>query len=125
MQVRVLIAEDEPNILESLRFILDREGWQIDMASDGEQAMALLAQARPHVVILDIMLPKINGFEVLKKIKGDAKLARIPVMILTAKGQDKDRKLAGELGADLFVTKPYSNADLVNQIKGLLDMANG
>lgn len=121
--VRVLIAEDEPNILESLRFILDREGWEVLTAEDGEEAMAFLRRHRPDIVVLDVMLPKVNGFEILKSIRADDHLRQTPVMILTAKGQEKDRKLAIEFGANLFVTKPYSNMEVVNQLKSLV--ANG
>lgn len=115
----VLIAEDEPNIVESLRFILGREGCEVVAVFDGEAVLAKLREQRPDVVILDVMLPKMNGFEVLKRIKADPVFKTVPVMILTAKGQDKDRKTADDLGADAFVTKPFANSDIVERVMGL------
>lgn len=119
MTARVLIAEDEPNIVESLSFILGREGCDVTAVFDGEAVLARLRSDRPDVVILDVMLPKMNGFEVLKRIKSDPELRSLPVLVLTAKGQDKDRKTAEELGADAFVTKPFANRDIVERVMGL------
>ena len=119
VSTRVLIAEDEPNLVESLSFILNREGYEVTAVFDGEAVLEQLRSTKPGLVILDVMLPKMNGFEVLKVIKGTPDLARVPVMILTAKGQDKDRKTAEGFGADDFVTKPFSNADIVERVKAL------
>ena len=119
MSARVLIAEDEPNLIESLSFILGREGYEVSAVSDGDAVLERLRSDRPHVLILDVMLPKRTGFEVLKLIKLDPTLSGIPVMVLTAKGQERDRKTAEYLGADAFVTKPFSNQDVVDRIKRL------
>lgn len=119
MAIRVLITEDEPNIVESLTFILQRAGYEVAAVLDGEAAVRRLRSDPPDIMILDIMLPKMNGFEVLKLIKTDPVLKSLPVVILTAKGQAHDRELAEQIGADAFVTKPFSNRDLVQQI-GLL-----
>ena len=119
MSARVLIAEDEPNLIESLSFILGREGYEVSAVSDGDAMLERLRSDRPHVLILDVMLPKRTGFEVLKLIKLDPTLSGIPVMVLTAKGQERDRKTAEDLGADAFVTKPFSNQDVVDRIKRL------
>jgi len=119
VSARVLIAEDEPNIVESLSFILGREGCEVTAVYDGEAVLENLRSGRPDLVILDVMLPKMNGFEVLKRIKAMPDLAGLPVMVLTAKGQDKDRKTAEDLGADAFVTKPFSNRDVVERVLGL------
>lgn len=113
---RVLITEDEPNIVESLTFILTRAGYEVAAVADGEAAMQQLRARRPDVMILDLMVPKLNGFEVLKRVKGDPALASLPVLVLSAKGQAHDKQLAEEIGADDFVTKPFSNRDLVERI---------
>lgn len=116
MPTRVLITEDEPNIVESLTFILERAGYQVAAVADGEAAMQELRANRPDVMILDLMVPKLNGFEVLKRVKGDPALAALPVLVLSAKGQAHDKQLAEEIGADDFVTKPFSNRDLIERI---------
>ncbi|GHD52692.1 response regulator [Thalassobaculum fulvum] len=119
MSARVLIAEDEPNLVESLSFILSREGCEVSAVFDGESVLERLRTERPDVLVLDVMLPRRTGFEVLKLIKTDPGLSAIPVMVLTAKGQERDRRTAEDLGADAFVTKPFSNQDVVDRIKRL------
>lgn len=119
MATRILITEDEPNIVESLTFILNRAGYDVSSVTDGETAMHRLRSNPPDIMVLDVMLPKLNGFEVLKLVKSDPLLKSLPVVILTAKGQTHDRQLAEEIGADAFVTKPFSNRDLIDQIKKL------
>ncbi|HYI05385.1 MAG TPA: response regulator [Reyranella sp.] len=123
MALDVLIVEDEPSILESLDFILRRAGWSIEMVTDGDVAFDAVRRLHPRIVVLDVMLPKRSGFEVLKQIRADALTARLPVLILTAKGQAQDRRTAEELGADSFVTKPYSNAEVVDTVRRLMDQA--
>lgn len=120
MAVDILIAEDEPSILESLDFILRRAGWTISSVTDGEAALDGVRRLRPRIVVLDVMLPKRSGFEVLKSIRADASMRDTPVLILTAKGQQQDRRIAEELGADGFVTKPYANAEVVGAVRHLL-----
>lgn len=120
MAVDILIAEDEPSILEALTFVLRRAGWTVDTATDGEAAINAVRGAQPRVLVLDIMLPKRSGFEVLKQIRANAATRALPVLVLTAKGQQQDRKIAEELGADAFVTKPYANADVVEAVRALL-----
>ena len=116
MAVKVLITEDEPNIIESLTFILKRAGYEVAAVSDGEAAMQELHAHQPDVMILDLMVPKLNGFEVLKRIKSDPVLSTLPVLVLSAKGQAHDRRLVEDMGAEAFVTKPFSNRDLIDQI---------
>ncbi len=120
MALDILIAEDEPSILESLDFILRRAGWSIESVTDGEAALAAVRRSRPRVLVLDVMLPKRSGFEVLKQIRADTVTQDLPVLILTAKGQAQDRRTAEELGADEFVTKPYANAEVVGAVRRLL-----
>ncbi|MFO7855345.1 MAG: response regulator [Paracoccaceae bacterium] len=113
---RVLIAEDEPHIVESLRFLLRREGYEVDEAVDGESAVARLCAAPADLIILDVMLPRLNGFGVLRRLRADPVLAATPVVMLTAKGQAQDRRTAEDLGVDAFITKPFSNRDVVAHV---------
>ena len=120
MAIDVLIAEDEPSILESLDFILRRAGWTISAVADGDAALEAVRRLKPRVLVLDVMLPKRSGFEVLKQIRADLETRSLPVLVLTAKGQQQDRRIAEDLGADVFVTKPYANADVVDAVRRLL-----
>lgn len=119
MATRVLIAEDEPNIVESLSFVLGREGFEVSAVLDGQAALERLRTDPPDMLILDVMLPRVNGFEVLKQAKSDPTLRSIPVIVLTAKGQAHDRRMAEELGVDGFMTKPFSNREIVEQVRRL------
>ena len=121
----ILIAEDEPSILESLDFILRRAGWSIHTVTDGDAALEAVRRLRPRVVVLDVMLPRRSGFDVLKHIRADLEMRATPVLILTAKGQQQDRRIAEELGADAFVTKPYANAEVVGAVRQLLGGSGG
>ncbi|MGI9489918.1 MAG: response regulator transcription factor [Geminicoccaceae bacterium] len=119
MDKHVLIVEDEPHLIESLTFILEREGYQVTTALDGEAALQCLWQAAPDLLILDVMLPGLNGFDVLKKIRGHAGLRTLPVIVLTAKGQRQDRDTALAVGADVFLTKPFANKDIIAAVAKL------
>lgn len=121
--IDVLIAEDEPGILESLDFILGRAGWSIRSVTDGEAALEAARLLRPRVVVLDLMLPRRSGFDVLKQLKTDPATRHIAVLVLTAKGQQRDRQIVEELGADGFITKPYANAEVVGEVRRLLESA--
>ena len=116
---RVLIAEDDPNIVESLSFVLSRAGFEVSAALDGDEALRRLRSAPPDVMILDLMLPKRNGFEVLKSVKTDPALRALPVIVLTAKGQPQDRQLVEQIGVEGFMTKPFSNTDVVEAVRRL------
>ena len=117
---RILIAEDEPFIVESLSFLLKREGYDVQAVDTGSQALAALQASAPDLLLLDIMLPETNGFDVLRRLRATEALSTLPVMVLTAKGQEADRKRMQELGADDFVTKPFSNRDLLERVASLL-----
>jgi len=120
LAIDILIAEDEPSILESLDFILRRAGWSIGTVTDGDAALEAVRRLKPRVLVLDVMLPKRSGFDVLKQIRAGSDTHALPVMILTAKGQQQDKRIAEELGADVFVTKPYANAEVVGAVRQLL-----
>ncbi|PWL18286.1 two-component system response regulator [Falsochrobactrum shanghaiense] len=118
--VDVLMVEDEPAILESLHFILTRDGWSVDAVRDGEAAIQAVWRLKPRMVLLDIMLPKMGGLDVLKTIRSQSATAKIPVVVLTARGQQYDRQLAIELKADGFITKPYANSDVIAEVRRML-----
>jgi len=120
LAIDILIAEDEPSILESLDFILRRAGWSIGSVTDGDAVLDGVRRLRPRMLVLDVMLPKRSGFDVLKHLRAEADTSALPVLILTAKGQQQDRRIAEELGANGFVTKPYSNAEVVGAVRQLL-----
>ncbi len=123
MRPLVLIAEDEPYIVESLTFLIERAGFEVAVAKDGALAREAIQTLRPAVVILDIMLPEENGMEVLRFVKSTRELCDIPVLVLTARGQENDRQMALSLGANAFVTKPFSNQDLVKRTLALAGVA--
>jgi DNA-binding response OmpR family regulator len=125
LTIDIVIAEDEPSILESLDFILRRAGWTISAVTDGDAALEAVRRLRPRILVLDVMLPKRSGFEVLKHIRANADTEHLPVLILTAKGQQQDRRIAAELGASDFVTKPYANAEVVGAVRQLLGEPGG
>ncbi|MGB0506829.1 MAG: response regulator transcription factor [Pikeienuella sp.] len=119
MAKSVLLVEDEPHILEALRFLLERDGFTVTACSDGDQAIATARTDTPDIVILDVMLPGRNGFEILRDMRASTDLAEIPVLMLTAKGQSRDRETAMEAGANRFVTKPFSNEEIVAAVREL------
>lgn len=115
----VLLVEDEPHIIEALTFLLEREGWSVTAHSDGGDAVEQTARMRPDLLILDVMLPNKSGLDILKDIRERPDIAALPVLMLTAKGQDKDRKVAEDLGVDAFITKPFSNREVIDCVRGL------
>lgn len=119
MTQRVLIAEDEPHIAEALRFLLEREGYAVELVVDGAAVEQEVARVRPSVLILDVMLPRTTGFEVLKRLRETPNAANVSVIVLTAKGQAQDRKTATDFGADLFMTKPFANREVVDAVRRL------
>lgn len=120
MVKRVLIVDDEPNIVLSLEFLMQREGYQVATAADGEAALEALAAQAPDLVILDVMLPKMNGFDVCRRIRADPRWKGVRILMLTARGRETEVAKGLGLGADLYVTKPFSTKELVAQVKGLL-----
>ncbi|HEX5999436.1 MAG TPA: response regulator [Hyphomicrobiaceae bacterium] len=118
-KARILIVEDEPNISESLTFILRRAGFDVEAVIDGAEALDRMRRQSFNAVVLDIMLPGMNGFDVLRAIRADRALATLPVIVLTAKGQANDRRMAEASGASAFITKPFSNVEVVEQVSRL------
>lgn len=120
MDKRVLLIEDEPNLIEAIRFILIRDGWAVQTHSDGATAIARIREARPDVVVLDVMLPGRSGFDILDELRADPDFAALPVLMLTAKGQAADRERAERAGASRFMTKPFSNAAVLESMNALM-----
>ncbi|QDY68520.1 response regulator transcription factor [Qingshengfaniella alkalisoli] len=118
---RVLLIEDEPNIAEAIRFILQRDGWSVACHANGATASEAIERHHPDVVVLDIMLPQKSGFDILSDIRHGAETADLPVLMLTAKGQSKDKERAEKLGASAFMTKPFSNAEVIEQLRALVN----
>lgn len=118
---RIALIEDEPHILLALEFLLQRAGYQTASAADGDEGLELVRRLHPDVVLLDIMLPKRNGYEVCRAIKGDPGLQSIPVIMLSAKGQEVEVLKGLELGAVAYVTKPFGNAEILESIRAALE----
>ena len=119
MSARILIVEDEPHIVESLTFLLTREGFEVEAIGDGDEALAALAADLPRVLVLDAMLPGTDGFAILRHLRAEPRSARLPILMLTAKGQRRDREVAEALGVDRFLAKPFSNAEVVALVREL------
>lgn len=122
MNKRILIADDEPNIVLSLEFLMKREGFEVQVAADGEAALQAIAAQVPDLILLDIMLPKKDGFDVCQQIRANPQWQAIKVVMLTAKGRDTEVSKGIALGADAYMTKPFSTRDLVAQVRQLLGL---
>lgn len=119
-RTRILIVEDEPNIVESLSFVLRRADFDVDVTASGNDALDKLRRTDYSAMILDVMMPGMNGFDVLRVVRSDRSLSDLPVIVLTAKGQSRDRQTATEIGASAFITKPFSNAEIVECVRDLV-----
>ena len=122
MKKTITIIEDAPFIIEALSFILEKEGFIVKSISDGAKAIEFVKHTNPDLVILDIMLPNVSGMKILEDIRSTKLIAELPVLMLTAKGQKKDRRAAEDAGVNEFMTKPFDNAELIQQIKHMLKL---
>jgi len=120
---RILIIEDDRDIVELVRYNLANEGYQITAALDGSTGLAALRKSPPDVLLLDLMLPRISGLEICREIRRDETLNRLPILMLTARGDEADRVVGLEMGADDYVTKPFSPRELAARVKALLRRA--
>ncbi len=123
MSATILIADDEPNILLSLEFLMQREGYRVLVARDGQQALDTILQQRPDLVLLDVMMPFKSGFDVCQAVREHDELSGIRILMLTAKGRDTDMAKGLALGANDYVTKPFSTRELVDKVRALLGAA--
>lgn len=120
MGKKILLVEDEKNIILGVRTCLDAVGYEVEVAENGELAMEAVERKHPHLILLDLMLPKFNGFEVLESLKNKPETAGIPIVVLTAKAEEEDRKKAMDLGADAYMTKPFRPQELWDVLKKFL-----
>ena len=119
---KILLIEDEPDIVRTLQVFLESENFKVSTATDGMEGMNKARKEKPELIILDIMLPKLDGYKICRMLKFDEELRKIPIVIFTARAQDADRQLAMEVGADAYITKPLEPEMLLTEIKKLLAM---
>ena len=119
------LADDEPNILLSLEYLLRREGYQVSIARDGQEALDAVNRDCPELLLLDVMMPRKNGFEVCQDLRADERFASLKILMLTAKGRDTDVTKGLALGADAYMTKPFSTKELVDKVRELLGSSTG
>ncbi len=117
---KVLVVDDEEYIQHILSFSFGAEGYDVVTASDGEEGIDKARNQKPDVIVMDIMMPKMDGYEACKRLKSDPQTRNIPVILLTAKGRDTDRKLGSEAGADDYVVKPFSPGRLIERVEGIM-----
>ena len=117
---KILVVDDEPNIVLSLEFLMKQAGYQVRTAADGEAALAALAADCPDLVLLDVMMPRKNGYEVCQAIRENTAYREVRIIMLTAKGRDVEREKGLALGADDYVTKPFSTQEVVDKVRELL-----
>ncbi len=120
MSRKVLIADDEPSIVTAVEFLLRREGYDVEIARDGGEALELIESSPPDLVVLDVMMPQKSGYEVCRRIRERDEWRHIKVIMLSAKGRDAEVSKGMALGADAYVTKPFSTRDLMGRVKALL-----
>ena len=120
MTTKVLIADDEPNIVISLEFLMKREGHAVSIARDGPTALAAIRSTKPDLVLLDVMMPGLSGFEVCQAVRADESLASVKILMLSAKGRDTDIAKGQAMGADAYMTKPFSTKELAEKVRELL-----
>lgn len=123
MTKKILIVDDEPNIVISLEFLMKKEGFDVAVASDGEEALAKVASFDPDLILLDVMMPKKSGFEVCESLRSNPKHGGLLIVMLTAKGRDTEVAKGMAIGADAYVTKPFSTKELLVKVKDMLGLA--
>jgi DNA-binding response OmpR family regulator len=123
MGKHVLLVEDEINIIEAIRFLLSREGWRVDTHSDGATAVDTIRNLKPDLIVLDYMLPGKSGLDILIELRSDPEFLSMPVLMLTARGQMRDRERAEKAGVNRFMTKPFSNNEVVTAVRDLVLLA--
>jgi two-component system alkaline phosphatase synthesis response regulator PhoP len=125
MSTTILIADDEPNILISLEYLMKREGYVVHVARNGQEALDVLRREKPRLVLLDVMMPRKTGFEVCQELRADEEIRSTLVLMLTAKGRETDVAKGLGVGADAYMTKPFSTKDLVQKVRELLEAGRG
>jgi DNA-binding response OmpR family regulator len=121
MSKRVLVVDDEPSILLSLEFLMEQEGYDVHTATDGDEALQSIHETLPDLILLDVMMPKRDGFEVCQTIRANPEWKEVKIIILTAKGREVDQEKGLALGADDYITKPFATQELVKKVKMVLE----
>lgn len=118
---KILIVDDEQDIVESLKFVLEVAGFECHCAYNGEEGLNLARQISPDLIILDVMMPKINGYKICRLLKYDNKYKNIPILMVTARSQDEDKQIGEETGVDEYITKPFDLDEIVKKVEGYLN----
>jgi len=121
MAYRILIVDDEPNIVLSLEYLMKKEGFEVLTAANGEEALQLIEQDQPDLILLDIMIPKLDGYEVCQSVRADPACDRVRIIMLTAKGRAVEREKGLALGADAYISKPFSTREVVEKVRSILE----
>ena len=121
MSKKILIADDEPNIVAAVEFLLQRDGYEVHVARNGEDALKVVEDCHPDLVLLDVMMPVRSGYDVCKRIRERADWRDIKIIMLSAKGRDAEVNKGLATGANVYITKPFSTRELMDKIKGLLE----
>ena len=119
-QRTILVVDDEPFICRSLTFVLRKENYRVLEARNGEEALAIIRGQKPDLVFLDVMMPKVNGFQVTEQVRADPTLANVKIILLTAKGQESDREVGKQAGANDYMTKPFSPTKILDRAREIL-----
>jgi two-component system, OmpR family, alkaline phosphatase synthesis response regulator PhoP len=120
---KILIADDEPNIVAALEFLLQRNGFEVCVARNGDEALKLIETHNPDLILLDVMMPQRSGYDVCQRVRENEAWRRIKIVMLSAKGREVEVSKGLSIGADLYITKPFSTRELIAQIKALLGMS--
>ncbi|MDH4232362.1 MAG: response regulator [Nitrospirota bacterium] len=120
MAHRILIADDEPNIVLALEYLMKNEGYEVQTVTDGEDALRAIEKNRPDLILLDIMMPNLDGYEVCQRIRSDPSMKDIVIIMLTAKGREVEREKGLALGADFYISKPFSTREVVKKVREIL-----
>ena len=120
MSKRILVGDDEPNIVAALEFVLQRAGYEVETARNGEEVLRRIEHAAPDLVVLDVMMPVLSGYDVCRRIRSRPEWSRVKVVMLSARGREAESRRGLDAGADLYVVKPFSNKDLLQKIDALL-----
>ena len=121
MQKKILVVDDEKDITETLSFMLKAAGYDVLIANDGEEGLKFAKEENPDLIILDVMMPKINGYKIARLLKYDNKYKHIPIVMVTARGQDSDKLIGEETGADVYITKPFEFEEVLTSVQKYLE----
>jgi DNA-binding response OmpR family regulator len=125
MSRKILVVDDEPHIAQIMKLTLEYSGYEVTVAGDGAEGLKMAKEWEPDLILLDLMLPNIDGFKVCRLLKFDQKYRHIPIILVSAMGETKDKELGKQVGADLYISKPFKQEELVAQVENLLKQRSG